>query len=285
MQTPTMTFDSTPSETLCPALEHAFPPPATMVCSAAPGAAFAGLDREALLLQHMPMVRFVARRVHDRLPSHVELDDLVSAGLVGLVDAAEKYDGARQVQFRSYAQIRVRGAILDSLRGMDWSPRELRRQGRAMAEAIRTLSAQLGRTPTDEEIAIEMSMELAEFQEMTGDLSSLQVDSLNVERSEEMGDEELVYLPAPVSEDPLMRCIEGQTREKLAAAIERLPERQRLVLTLYYFEELTMKEIGLALNVVESRVSQIRVSAVKRLRLELQDTKAEKSAPKGGHKA
>ncbi len=234
--------------------------------------------RDELLLQHLPTVRFVARRIHERLPQHVELDDLVSAGLVGLVDAADKFDWSRQVQFKSYAQFRIRGAILDSLRTLDWSPRELRRKGRAMAEAIRVLSTQLGRTPSDEEIATEMEMDLSTYQEMTGEMQGLEMGSLNLDRTEEFGGEDLVYVPAPGSENPLFRCIEGQTREKLAAAIETLPEKERLVLTLYYYEELTLREIGLTLGVVESRVSQIRSTAVSHLRavLEGNDTPKQK---------
>ncbi len=225
-----------------------------------------GLNRDELILKHLPMVRFVAKRVSERMPQHVELDDLISAGLVGLIDAASKFDGDKQVQFKSYAQFRIRGAILDSLRVMDWSPRELRRKGRAMAEATRALSAKLGRAPADAEIAEEMGIDLLTLQQMVGEIKGLEVGSLNVTRTEEVGDEELDFVPAPACEDPLARFIKGQTREQLAAAIEALPEKERLVLTLYYFEELTMKEIGLTLGVVESRVSQIRSSAVSRLR-------------------
>ena len=226
-------------------------------------------NRDDLILQHLPTVRFVAKRVYERMPQHVDLDDLISAGLVGLIDAAARFDSSKQVQFKSYAQFRIRGAILDSLRLTDWSPRELRRKGRAVAEAIRGLSARLNRTPSDAEIAHEMGMDLLTFQHVTGELKGLEVGSLNLPRTEDVGDEELDYVPAPADEDPLARLIKGQTQERLAAAIELLPERERLTLTLYYFEELTMKEIGLVLGVVESRVSQIRTSAVSRLRTTL----------------
>lgn len=234
------------------------------------GPKLTGCTRDELLVQHLSTVRQIARRIHGRLPQHVELEELVSAGLLGLVDAANKFDGERQVQFNLYAQFRIRGAILDSLRNGDWSPRELRRKGRDMAEAIRILSAQLGRTPNDEEVAEQMGLNLREYQVVTGELRGLEVGSLNLERTEEVGDEELVYVAAPASENPLLRCMEGQTREQLTAAIETLPERERLVLTLYYFEELTLREIGLTLGVVESRVSQIRANAVGRLRAALQ---------------
>ncbi len=238
-----------------------------------------GADRERLILEHMATVRFIARRVADRMPQHVELDDLISAGLVGLLDAASKFDWNKQVQFKSYAQFRIRGAILDSLRTLDWSPRDLRRKGRAMAEALRVLSVRLARVPTDAEVAEEMGLDLAIYQQLSGELKNLEVGSLNAEHAEEVGSEELDFIPAPAAENPLMLCIEGQTREQLAAAIEMLPEKERLVLTLYYFEELTMREIGLTLGVVESRVSQIRATALQRLRTALSRRKP--AAPKG----
>lgn len=226
--------------------------------------------REALILEHMATVRFMARRIHDRLPHHMELDDLISAGLLGLIDAASKFDWTKQVQFKSYAQFRIRGAMLDSLRLLDWSPRELRRKGRSIAEATRQLSANLGRTPADSEIAAEMNMDLFSFQQLVGEIRRLQVSSLNAERTDESGDEELDFLPAPEVENPLSVYLEGEAREQLGAALASLPEKERLVLTLYYLEELTMKEIGLTLGVVESRVSQIRASALARLRTVLE---------------
>jgi RNA polymerase sigma factor for flagellar operon FliA len=197
---------------------------------------------------------------------HVELDDLVSAGIVGLIDAFGKFDHSKKVQFKSYAQFRIRGAILDSLRVLDWSPRELRRKGRAMEEAIQTLTRKQGRTPTETEIAAEMQITLGEYQQMIGELKGLEIGSLNMERSEDSGDEELAYVPGPMDADPLFRCMQGEMRQRLVDAIEELPEKERMVLTLYYYEELTMKEIGLTLGVVESRISQIHSSALGRLR-------------------
>ena len=236
------------------------------------GGALGGMtpgERDRLLLEHLPTVRYLARRIHERLPQHVELDDLVSAGVVGLIDAFSKFDHNKKVQFKSYAQFRIRGAILDSLRTLDWSPRELRRKGRAVEEAIRTTTQKLGRAPSESEIAGEMSISLAEYQALLGELKGLEIGSLHMERSEDSGDEELSYIPGPVEDDPLFRCLKGELKQRLADAIEDLPEKERMVLTLYYFEELTMKEIGLTLGVVESRVSQIHSSAVVRLRAAL----------------
>lgn len=226
-------------------------------------------ERDALLMEHLPTVRYVARRIHERLPQHVDLDDLVSAGVVGLIDAFSKFDRNKKVQFKSYAQFRIRGAILDSLRTLDWSPRELRRKGRAVEEAIRAVTQRVGRAPLEQEIAKEMGMSLTDYQQLLGDLKGLEIGSLHIERSEDSGDEELAYVPGAPDDDPLFRCLKGEMKQRLADAIDELPEKERMVLTLYYYEDLTMKEIGLTLGVVESRVSQIHSSAVARLRVTL----------------
>ena len=229
-------------------------------------------EQERLLLEHLPIVRFLARRIHERLPHHVDMDDLVSAGIVGLMDAFSKFDPRKKVQFRSYAQFRIRGAILDSLRTLDWSPRDLRRKGRAAEEAIHALTARLGRAPGEAEVAAEMGLSLEQYQSLLGDLKGLEIGTLHVEHNEDSGEEELAYVPGRPEEDPLFICLRGEIQEKLATAIEHLPERERLVMTLYYYEEMTMKEIGLALGVVESRVSQIHSSAVVHLRSDLRES-------------
>ena len=214
-------------------------------------------ERDRILLEQLPTVRYLARRIHERLPQHVELDDLISAGMVGLIDAYSKFDHSKHVQFKSYAQFRIRGAILDSLRTLDWSPRELRRKGRAVEEAIRSVTHKMGRVPTEPEIALEMDMGLSEYQQLLGELKGLEIGSLHMERTEDSGDEELTYISGSPDEGPLFRCLQGEMKQLLTDAIEGLPEKERMVLTLYYYEELTMKEIGLTLGVVESRVSQI----------------------------
>ena len=153
---------------------------AETVASGAPRPAMAlNSEQERVLLEHLPMVRFLARRIHERLPHHVDIEDLVSAGVVGLMDAFQKFDPAKQVQFRSYAQFRIRGAILDSLRVLDWSPRDLRRKGRAVEETMRTLTARLGRAPTDMEIAAEMAMELDVYQQLMTSLKGLEIGTLH----------------------------------------------------------------------------------------------------------
>jgi RNA polymerase sigma factor for flagellar operon FliA len=231
-------------------------------------------EQERVLLEHLPIVRFLARRIHERLPQHVDIEDLVSAGVVGLMDAFSKFDPAKKVQFRSYAQFRIRGAILDSLRTLDWSPRELRRKGRAVEEAIRVLTARLGHAPSEPEVAVEMTLDLDEYQQLLGDLKGLEIGTLHIERNEDSGEEELAYVPGKPEEDPLFLCLRGELEDRLGDAIQNLPDRERLVMSLYYYEEMTMREIGLALGVVESRVSQVHASAVVHLRAALKDLAA-----------
>jgi len=240
-----------------------------------------GNEQERLLLEHLPIVRFLARRIHERLPQHVDLEDLVSAGIVGLMDAFAKFDPAKKVQFRSYAQFRIRGAILDSLRMLDWSPRDLRRKGRAVEEAIRALTARLGHAPGEAEIAAELEMSIEEYQQLLGNLKGLEIGTLHLERNEDSGEEELAYVAGRPEEDPLFCCMRGELEKRLASAIADLPERERMVMTLYYYEEMTMREIGLVLGVVESRVSQIHSSAVVHLRAALKDLAASEGAGDG----
>jgi RNA polymerase sigma factor for flagellar operon FliA len=257
------------------AVENGYPP-------SGPPAAGLSVEQEKILLEHLPVVRFLARRIHERLPQHVDIEDLVSAGVVGLMDAFAKFDPDKKVQFRSYAQFRIRGAILDSLRTLDWSPRELRRKGRAVEEAIRVLTARIGRAPGEPEIAAELGVGLEEYQQLLGELKGLEIGTLHMERNEESGDEELAYVPGKPEEDPLFRCLKGELQERLTDAITHLPDRERLVMTLYYYEEMTMREIGLALGVVESRVSQVHASAVVHLRAALKDLAARGAFEKAG---
>ena len=248
------------------------------------GLALMTAEQEHMIVEHLPTVRYLARRIHERLPQHVDIDDLVSAGVLGLIDAFQKFDPAKKVQFRSYAQFRIRGAILDSLRTLDWSPRDLRRKGRAVEEAIRTLTSQRGHAPSESEVAAELEMELGEYQQLLGELKGLEIGTLHAERSEDSGEEELAYIPNNPEEDPLFRCLRGELKARLAGAIDQLPERERLVMTLYYYEEMTMKEIGLTLGVVESRVSQIHASAVLHLRVALSELQKNGQTPKADSK-
>ena len=227
-------------------------------------------ERERILMEQLPQVRYIARRIHDRLPRHVPFEDLVHAGVLGLIDALNKFDLSKQVQFSSYAKFRIRGAILDSLRELDWSPRELRRKGRLIDSTYCQLSNKLGRAPSESEIAHEMSIDLSELQTLLAELDGLELGSLRIESSRDGKEEDLTdYLPSKPEETPFFQCLRSETKHLLEEAISELPEKERRVVALYYYEELTMKEVGVALGIGESRVSQIHSLAMVRLRARL----------------
>ena len=223
-------------------------------------------DRERVLLEHMPLVRMVAYRILERLPQSVEFDDLVSAGVVGMIDAYNKFDTGKNVLFRTYAQVRIRGAILDSLRGLDWAPRELRRKARDMEEAKQRLMHRLGRRPLQSEVADELGMALAAYQKLLNTVRCLEIGSLQEPRSDDSLEEEVVYLEASPEDDPLHRCLRNERAAHLSAAVAELPKREQRVLQMYYVEEMTLKAIGIAMGLAESRISQIRAEAIQRLR-------------------
>lgn len=232
-------------------------------------------ERQRLLTEQMPQVRYIARRIHERLPRHVPFEDLVHAGVVGLIDALQKFDRGKQVQFGSYAKFRIRGAILDSLREMDWSPRDLRRQARRVEEAHDKLRLDLRRNPSEPELAKELGISLPDLQKLLGEISSLEIGSLRVISPEDGKEEDLCdFVSGSGDESPLAQFLKSEMRDMLARAIEELPEKERQVLSLYYFEELTMREVGMALGVGESRVSQIHSMAVVRLRARMSELTA-----------
>jgi RNA polymerase sigma factor for flagellar operon FliA len=227
-------------------------------------------ERDRILMEQLPQVRYIARRVHERLPRHVPFEDLVHAGVLGLIDALNKFDLSKHVQFSSYAKFRIRGAILDSLRELDWSPRELRRKGRLVDSTYFELSGKLGRAPTENEIAHEMGIALSELQSLLAELDGLELGSLRVESPRDGKEEDLTdHLPSKPEETPFFQCLRSEMKRLLEQAISELPEKEQRVLALYYYEELTMKEVGAALGIGESRVSQIHSLAMVRLRARL----------------
>jgi RNA polymerase sigma factor for flagellar operon FliA len=229
-------------------------------------------ERERLLLEHLPQVKYIARRIHDRIPAQVPLDDLIHAGVVGLIDAVEKFDPSKNVQLKSYAKFRIRGAILDSLREMDWSPRHLRRQARRIEEVHRDLKLRLGRVATEPELAAELEMKLEDFQRLLGELRGLDLGSLQAEYSDPESDDDAASCRTGSAEkDPFFLCLHAEMKSLVAGALEDLDEKERQVVTLYYLQELTMKEVGAVLGIGESRVSQIHSAALIRLRAALQD--------------
>jgi RNA polymerase sigma factor for flagellar operon FliA len=223
-------------------------------------------DRDALIEGHLPQVKFMALRLAAKLPPWVELNDLIGAGVLGLLDAVDKYDSTKGVMFKTYAEMRVRGAILDSLRDLDWAPRSMRRRAREVEAAYSQVERTRGRS-TEEEVAAVLKLSLAEFQRLLQDLRGLTITGLD-----DAEDDNTVLahqLPADAAPTPLAMYENAETREHLSGAIDRLSERERQVVALYYVEELTMKEIGAVLGVTESRVSQVHTQAVFRLRTAL----------------
>lgn len=235
---------------------------------------------EKLLLEHVPQVKYIARRIHDRLPPQVPIEDLISAGVLGLMDALQKYDPKKNVQLKSYAKFRIRGAILDSLRELDWSPRDLRRKARQIEAAHGALRERLGRAATETELAAELSMTLDELHKSLGDLRGLEISSLQTPTGTEGQEQPLSeVLPNRDDHDPLFLCLQDERKDLLHKAIDELPEKERQVLSLYYFEELTMKEVGVVLGVGESRVSQVHSAALTRLRSYLAGELGMQAAP------
>jgi RNA polymerase sigma factor for flagellar operon FliA len=228
-------------------------------------------QRQRIVLEHLAQVRYIARRIHDRLPPQVLLEDLVHAGVLGLMDAVRKYDPSKNVQLKHYAEFRIRGAILDSLRQVDWSPRTLRRQARRMEQAVLDCKARLGRDPGEPEIAAELGVSLENLQHLLGDLRGLDVGSLQSEANDSSREEEIQSPAGAEEEDPYHQAVRSEMMGLLEKAIGELADREREVLALYHFEELTMKQVGALLGIGESRVSQIHSAALLRLRVRLRE--------------
>jgi RNA polymerase sigma factor for flagellar operon FliA len=231
--------------------------------------------RDPLIVHYSPLVKYVAGRVGIGLPANVEQADLVSYGIFGLIDAIEKFDPSRGFKFETYAIARIKGAILDELRSIDWVPRSVRAKGRSVERAFSKLEAQLKRSPTEQELAAELDMTETQLQTVLGQLSLTGMAALD-EMLGDRGDATTLGDTIPDKGDGPGALLERvELREQLAEAIERMPEREKIVLTLYYFENLTLAQIGEVLGVTESRVSQIHTKAVLQLRSRLQAAQRE----------
>ncbi|MEV4643887.1 RNA polymerase sigma factor WhiG [Saccharopolyspora sp. NPDC049426] len=226
--------------------------------------------RDRLVLHYAPLVKYVAGRVGTGLPSHVEISDLIQSGIFGLVDAIEKFEPERGLKFETYAMQRIRGAILDDLRAQDWVPRSVRSRARDVERALERLEAKLQRTATDAELAQELELSLEELRELFAQLQMTSVVALDDLIGAGHAQASLAEtLPDDRAEDPVAALVDRDSRRQLAEAVERLSERDRVVVTLYYFENLTLAEIGRVLGVTESRVCQLHTRAVLRLRTKL----------------
>jgi RNA polymerase sigma factor for flagellar operon FliA len=228
-------------------------------------------SRDELVTQELSQVYYLASCIRERLPQHVELDDLVSAGVVGLIEAAQSFDHSKNIQFRTFAKFRIRGAIFDSLRDTDWGSRYMRRRGREIADATSRLQARLGRHPSESEIASEMQIEPDRLRKLTAQIDALQLGSQSVASSADRSESLDVIESAPSlnDPDPFDLCLTGERKAHLAQAISQLSEREQLILSLYYREELTMKEIAKVVGVALSRVSQIRQEIMVKLKASL----------------
>jgi len=226
------------------------------------------INRSQVIEQYLPMVRRQALTLRVRLPASVELDDLIQAGMVGLLDALDRFDSGQGASFATYASQRVRGAMIDELRSRDWLPRSVRRASRELNRAIQRLQHRLGRAPSEREIATELDMPMEEYHRLLYD-----VNNGFIEAFEESGTDEtsasVVASDVPTAATPLEALMAFGEREELARAIEKLPEREKLLLALYYQEDLNLKEVGAVLGVGESRVCQLHSQAVARLRATL----------------
>jgi RNA polymerase sigma factor for flagellar operon FliA len=233
-----------------------------------------GEAREQLVLAYSPLVKYVAGRMSSGLPAHVEEADLISYGLIGLMNAIERFEPHRDIKFETYAITRVKGAIIDELRALDWVPRSVRARARQIERAHGKLEHRLHRTPTDEEMAQELGITAEEFQEALLKISTSTVVALDElwTVGDTAGDQVslLDTLHDPDAPDPQKLLDATELRDRLAAAIADLPDREKLVISLYYYENLTLREIGEVLGVTESRVSQLHTKAVLRLRSRLQ---------------
>jgi len=225
-------------------------------------------DTETLVIQHIGLVKRIAYHLMTRLPASIQVEDIVQAGMVGLLEAARLFDSAQGASFETYAGIRIRGAMLDELRRNDWTPRSVHRKAREATEAIRQLEEQLGRDARDAEVAQHLSMSLSDYHHILQDAASCHLFS--VDELLESGDRILEGCATP-EDSPLEQITQLGFAEALAEAISQLPERERLVLSLYYDEELNLKEIGQVLQVSESRSCQILGQATLRLRAKLRD--------------
>lgn len=225
--------------------------------------------RDRIVLEHLPLVKAIAVRVHENLPVHVEVDDLVHAGVLGLFDAATKFDPEKQVAFSSYAKHRIKGAILDSLRQLDWASRDLRRRHKQFEAVTRDLASELQRTPTEAEIAARLGVDVDRWRQMMLDLRNAGLVSAD-SRGTDHEDLPPPEFPGRPDTQPDAMCAREQLRSVLATAMKTLPERYKKVVVLYYTNEMTMKEIGGVLGINESRVSQIHKSALEKMNIVLQ---------------
>lgn len=227
--------------------------------------------KDEIIIEYAPLIKYIAQKIASRLPSNIELDDLISCGVIGLMDAIEKFDPSRDNKFKTYAEFRVRGAILDELRAQDWVPRSIREKAKMIERSYAKLESELGRPATDDEMCKELNVTQDEFHDLLNKAKSVSLLNIDDSATFNRGDKKLI---AGLMEDsraanPFTAVSYKNSREKIKEGIQGLPEKQRLVLSLYYYEDLNLKEIGQVLDVTESRVSQLHTQAIMKLKTKL----------------
>lgn len=227
--------------------------------------------KDEIIIEYAPLIKYIAQKIASRLPSNVELDDLTSCGVIGLMDAIEKFDPSRDNKFKTYAEFRIRGAILDELRAQDWVPRSVREKAKLVERTYTRLESALGRPATDDEMCKELSVSQEEFHDLLNKAKSISVLNIDDSATFSRGDKKLMagLMENGRNSNPLAAVAYKNSREKIKESIGTLPEKQRLVLSLYYYEDLNLKEIGQVLDVTESRVSQLHTQAIIKLRAKL----------------
>jgi RNA polymerase sigma factor for flagellar operon FliA len=229
------------------------------------------LNRDELIMSHLPLVKFLVGRVSAKLPPHLDQQDLLSVAVIGLITAAERFDPKRGIQFKTFAEKRIMGSIMDELRAQDWLPRTLREKYKRLEHEFSVLEQKLGRNPSSEEVAAAMGMDLEKYFQLVEEVHSLSFMSLEDFQEDEDGSPFgfLNFLSDNGAENPQNQMMAKQLLQALGAAIEALPEKERIVITLYYYEELNLKEIGEVLGLTESRISQLHSQAVIRLKVKM----------------
>jgi RNA polymerase sigma factor for flagellar operon FliA len=227
-------------------------------------------EREQLILEHLPQVRLIARRIQERLPENVSLEDLISTGVIGLISAIDNFDPKLNVKLKTYAEYKIRGAILDSLRGLDWAPRQKRRKAKQIEAAIASAEQRLQRAPTEDEIADELSVSLDEYHQWLVEIRGLNIASLEYTGSEQ-GRDLLHYIPDESGALPSVILEKAELERILAGHIDNIPRMEQTVLSLYYQEEMTLREIADIVHLHESRISQLKSQAILRLRAKLME--------------
>ncbi len=228
-------------------------------------------QKDIIIAEYAPLIKFIAQKISMRLPANIELDDLISSGVIGLMDAIDKYDQTRDNKFKTYAEFRIRGSILDELRAQDWVPRSIRDKAKALGRAAHKLEALLGRTPEDYEVANHMKITMEEYHNLVDQAKPANVLSIDEQASFSAVDKKslLSIVDGFKEQNPYFQINSKKVKKMIAKCIEDLPERQRLVLSLYYYEDLNLKGIGRILKVTESRISQLHAQAVIKLKSKL----------------